>query len=74
MGHKQIRNETHEEGCGLSSSSRTSITYTSIHAHFSLGWFKVEGPGIRIGMFPLSRIFQLSRSLTADQRPPKEPF
>lgn len=74
MGHKQIRNETSEEGCELSSSSRTSIIYTSIHAHSSRGWFRAEGPGIRIGMFPLRRIFQLSRSLTADQRPsPKEP-
>lgn len=73
MGHKQIRNETPEEGCGLSSSSRTSIIYTSIHAHshFSPGWFRAQGPGIQIGMFPLRRTFQLSRSLTADQRPPK---
>lgn len=70
-GHKQIRNETPEEGCGLSPNSRTSIIYTSIHAHFSPGWFRAKGPGVQTGMFPLRRIFQLSRSLTADQRPPK---
>lgn len=68
-GHKQIRNETPEEGCGPI--SRTSITYTSIHAHFSQGWFRAEGPGVRTGMFPLRRIFQRARSLTAGQRPPK---
>lgn len=53
MGHKQIRNETPEERCGLLSFSRTSTIYPSIHPHCSLGWFGVEVPGIWIWMFPL---------------------